>query len=317
MDHLSSFSLQWIRLTLITISLISIILTISLFNQTSQKNETFLLFTGTEAEIKNSLNSSNENISEIEAEFGKIMLMIKDKITIPRFKCAKLRLMGGIWSCGCTEQCISDGYKYVCFDKEFMPHKCNVMSFGIGDDLTFDKAMTLYGCKVIAFDHTDHENSNRKHKSSLHTVTLGIGDKDQYSVFNVSFGKNHENFVINTELLTYSSMLNIFHINPNDVTILKIDIEGYEWRVLKNILNTPNLINGVKQILLEFHLNVISTKQNKTEMLKTAKDVLETLNNLDEIGFKIAHYEENQIRNPFMHFNGNNISLFSEVLYVR
>ena len=45
-------------------------------------------------------------------------------------------------------------FRVICFDPEYAPvaDACLVYSFGVGHEMTFDKSIANYGCKVFAFD---------------------------------------------------------------------------------------------------------------------------------------------------------------------
>ena len=75
------------------------------------------------------------------------------------------------------------GHKWVCLDDLRMaaeggpaPFPCLVYSFGIGNDPSFEYAMTNLGCQVYGYDHTVALNST---VPSFHAFKLGIAASKQ------------------------------------------------------------------------------------------------------------------------------------------
>ena len=52
----------------------------------------------------------------------------------------------------------------------------------------------------------------------------------------------------------YSFSIFIFYFFQGSLTILKIDIESYEWDVVDDILSTEGLFASIPQVLIEWHL---------------------------------------------------------------
>jgi FkbM family methyltransferase len=169
------------------------------------------------------------------------------------------------------------------YDWTFCPVQINknsiVYSFGIGRDISFDLALIEnFGLKVFAFDPTPKSIAwleSQKLPSEFQYFPLGLSDHDGTMEF---FETDGEHAVSYTELkledkkvrqqpiflqvcklLTICSMLNHDHID-----ILKLDIEGSEYRVLPDLLQS-NI--QVDQILVEFHHRFKEIKVAKTRQL--------------------------------------------------
>lgn len=104
-----------------------------------------------------------------------------------------------------------------------------LVSLGIGDNLDFERDISIHVGKILAFDHT------------VDLVTPGIS--------NLTFFKVG---VKAKPTLGFTSLSKI--IEENVLTgdlILKIDIEGWEWEVLESLSSSELLM--FKQIIGEFH----------------------------------------------------------------
>ena len=74
-----------------------------------------------------------------------------------------------------------------------------------------------------------------------------------------------------------------------EMSVLKLDIEGFEFRVLKNILDN-DMIDNIKQFNLEVHS--ISSFDDK-QILEDMKIMLEVWKILQAKGFRIVDYSPN------------------------
>ena len=75
-----------------------------------------------------------------------------------------------------------------------------------------------------------------------------------------------------------------------EMSILKLDIEGYEFRVLPYILNN-DMIDNIKQLTLEVHGDNL---WDYTEpMIKDMKTLLDVWKIMQSKGFRIVNYSPN------------------------
>ena len=135
-----------------------------------------------------------------------------------------------------------DGQKALCVDLQVEPEvNCLVYSFGINNEWSFDEAMEKYGCHIFAFDPSmradDHMHSKR-----IHFYNLGLGAED--------FIRNDS-----WKLKTLSSIYNMLEPLDGDriIDYLKIDIEGDEWSVIPNIIDS-GMLPKIRQMGIEVHL---------------------------------------------------------------
>lgn len=100
-----------------------------------------------------------------------------------------------------------------------------LLSFGIGDNIDFEKDISSYLKQIFMYDGT----------------ITGIENMPSNSVFfnkNIYVAEDIENAIISKEIETNN-------------LILKIDIEGYEWGILNKI--KKETLKLFKQIIIEFH----------------------------------------------------------------
>ncbi len=131
------------------------------------------------------------------------------------------------------------------------------VSLGIGDNYSFDLAISELCKEVWMFDHTIEEPNLKS--SKLKFSKMGVAASVQ------------PNFI------TISRILEDIPLQ-NDI-ILKMDIEGSEWEVLSNILFSD--LGRCKQIVAEFHnLHQIADNQffhlvsNSLEKLNQSHDLI-------------------------------------------
>lgn len=151
---------------------------------------------------------------------------------------------------------------YLC--PNFLDENSIVYSFGIGEDMSFDNAVIKnHNCNVFGFDPTPksvewiktQETSNK-----FQFYDFGISNKN--GIVNFFLPKNtghvsgsldlqiniNENRKINVEVKSLSDIVD--RLGHKHIDVLKMDIEGSEYDVLENILNSKIPIT---QILVEFH----------------------------------------------------------------
>jgi FkbM family methyltransferase len=169
------------------------------------------------------------------------------------------------------------------YDWTFCPVGINresiVYSFGIGRDISFDLALIEnFGLKVFAFDPTPKSVAwleSQKLPSEFQYFPLGLSDHDGVMEFFETGGEEAVSFTelklgeqwdgqqpvfLNVcNLPTICAMLKHDHID-----ILKLDIEGSEYRVIPDLLQSKIHID---QILVEFHHRFKEIKVAKTREL--------------------------------------------------
>jgi len=141
-----------------------------------------------------------------------------------------------------------------------------VYSFGIGEDASWDLGLIgAKGCTIHGFDPTPKslqwvEKHIKEQKFLMHPQALADFDgtldlwlpaiPDHVSAsLRQSSGTSHEKITVPCEKLS-SIMRRLGH---ERVDILKMDIEGAEYAVLRNICAEEGLLARIGVLLVEFH----------------------------------------------------------------
>ena len=151
-----------------------------------------------------------------------------------------------------------------------------VYSFGIGKDISFDmKVMKKHHCKVFGFDPTPVSINWIKEQKipalfSFHEY--GISSKNEMKEFYIPENPKYVSGSMLKENVTIDSVkINVqmksFHqvtteLGHRHVDVLKMDIEGSEYEVLENILESPVTVD---QILVEFHDRLFEGQEYKSK----------------------------------------------------
>ncbi|MFK7777455.1 MAG: FkbM family methyltransferase [Gimesia sp.] len=148
-----------------------------------------------------------------------------------------------------------------CVAEDLLSEKPVVLSFGIGTDISWDLDMiNKYNAEVYAFDPTPISLqwlSKKQLPDNFNVIPLGISDTNGIVKFGlpvnhgVSFSIDHSGVsqrVEKCEVRTFQFMLESLGITKAD--IVKLDIEGTEYKVLEDILSS-NI--SITQVLIEFH----------------------------------------------------------------
>ena len=134
-----------------------------------------------------------------------------------------------------------------------------LFSFGISTNWDFEKDFIYKrDVELIAFDGSINEKfwKDKKLKALEKIKKLSLKDFYQYAYIKYSFNKffSKKNFVskfISNKLpnsMTFKEAINLSKVNED--IFFKIDIEGSEYEILKDIVENQNMIIG---IAIEFH----------------------------------------------------------------
>jgi hypothetical protein len=126
--------------------------------------------------------------------------------------------------------------------------ECNVLSFGIFDDPSFDQSLGSRGCRVDSYDPTINRTTGPSpwagHSSKFYGE--GIGGRDGY---------NHR---LRWNEVSIKTAIKRLQTTPGSsmVDIMKMDIEGSEWAALRVALDDGVFDSPitVKQIVMEVHI---------------------------------------------------------------
>lgn len=147
---------------------------------------------------------------------------------------------------------------------EYIDADSVIYSFGIGEDISFDlAAIDRYGCHVFGFDPTPKSQawlSTQILPKNFIFYPVGIAAEDGEAEFFVPAVDEHVSFSVSpaqqahgsrsikAEVMRLETIISRLAIPSPDV--LKMDIEGFEYDVIRDILNGSL---RPKLILVEFH----------------------------------------------------------------
>ena len=147
-------------------------------------------------------------------------------------------------------------------DKRIIHTTDKIITCGLNDDWEFEKHFLKIkpSCEVLAYDHTVNKEFwiERFKKDILHFFLFKkIRLRKIISIFKyydyINFFKNknkHYELKISNQNLKNKEITIDEVLNGHDNLILKVDIEGDEYSILKQILNNSKKINT---LLIEFH----------------------------------------------------------------
>ncbi len=156
-------------------------------------------------------------------------------------------------------------------------HKNSIVySIGIGENISFDlDIIQNHNCQVFAFDPTPKSINWVKQQgviSNFNFNNYGISDKTGYVDFFLPKNPEHvsgsihnesscvnENSKVSVPMKTLSDITN--ELGHNRIDVLKMDIEGSEYDVIDDILNSKIEIH---QILIEFHDRFFENGKQRT-----------------------------------------------------
>ena len=126
-----------------------------------------------------------------------------------------------------------------------------VLSFGLGDDVSFDEAMiSTYRARVFGFDPTPASLrwlADHGIPASMRVEPIGIAAFDGEQAFAMPAGETRGNFsskqrgdtTVVCQVRRYATILAMLGLRRVDV--LKLDVEGAEYEVIDDLLASPIL----------------------------------------------------------------------------
>lgn len=142
--------------------------------------------------------------------------------------------------------------------------KSIVYSFGIGEDISFDREMIkMHNCQVFGFDPTPKSIDWIKKEqlpSNFSFLEYGIDSRTDFVNFNLPINQDFvSGSTISHKNVDEKNMISVPMKSFGDITkelghthidVLKMDIEGSEYHVIESILSSDVKID---QILIELH----------------------------------------------------------------
>ena len=270
-----------------------LILLLILFLTFHKKNNTIIPNIGKNSNFKNySIDILHNKIgllkmftNNVELEYkGKLKCLLNNPdsefciyhLIAPKKVVGKNRILLGDKSDGC----------YVLLD-DFDNIKI-AYSFGISNNIQFDKALADKGIDVFMYDHTI--NSLPYQNPKFHWKKLGLCGKKTFKT-NL---KNLENLIKENG-----------HTNEENM-ILKMDIEKWEWESLIDV--NEETLNQFKYIAIEYHFDDEKTVQNEYLYYNVLKKISKT--------HQPFYVRCNGDRGYVVNFGNNRICHIMEVSYI-
>ena len=169
-------------------------------------------------------------------------------------------------------------------------NKSVIYSFGIGEDISFDLKLIKEKDVIIhAFDPTPRSwiHVNKINEPRIKLYKYGLSDKDCIKNFYAPKNKDHVSYstyrndqsnesIFDVQFYCLNSIMT--KLNHDHIDLLKLDIEGEEFNVLEDIINSHL---RPKQILVEFH------PEKSSIFIKKHKFLINILKNLD---YSLVHF---------------------------
>jgi FkbM family methyltransferase len=156
-----------------------------------------------------------------------------------------------------------------------------VLSFGLGDDISFDEAIIQYhNARVYGFDPTPTSLAwiaARGTPANMQVVPIGLAAFDGQQSFSIPQDEARGNFSCKQNTGTsvickvkrYRSIVAMLDLDHVDV--LKLDVEGSEYDVIPDVLTSSPL---PVQFLIEFHHRIhnidVSATRRSVDMIRQA-----------------------------------------------
>lgn len=171
-----------------------------------------------------------------------------------------------------------------------------VYSFGIGEDISFDETlMEKYNAEIWAFDPTPKSINWIKKQTideKFHFYGIGLSKTDGIEAFYLPKNKeyvsgsvwqldNLEDTTIDVEMKSFKTILG--QLKHQKIDVLKMDIEGSEYSVMPDILESGVEIG---QICLEMHGYMLKDGKRKN------KELIKLMN---IYGYKICAVKDNAV----------------------
>ncbi|XP_025085904.1 uncharacterized protein LOC112559135 isoform X1 [Pomacea canaliculata] len=220
------------------------------------------------------------------------MLCMENDWSRERYQCQDKRQMGN-WP--------------VCFDKNLIPQSnCLVYSFGIDYDFRFDDAMANIGCTVYSFDPSMLDTPDHKRGDRVFFKRMGISDKDDdHFVPRVDEYVEKRRAVNGWPMRRLQTILDQLGHKKEQLTVLKLDIEGYEWDVTRDLLDS-GILSSVPQFLVEWHLFTDFPPRERVP------DAVDTYFRVSDMGFQL--FSTGVVYSGFN--SANSLRILAEVAYL-
>lgn len=231
-----------------------------------------------------------------------ILIRIKKRLEFIKKKKIRIQINSEKQWFGDSEDVCYGGY----FINPLLVNKRSIIySFGIGLDISFElDLISNFKCPIYCFDPTPRSIAFMKNLNNKHIYFSPIGLSGLNKSVKFYLPQNPDEYVsgseqifshLNLEDFINVDMFKLSEImkknNHSYIDVLKMDIEGSEYEVIKNICEEKLKIN---QIVLEFHHWLSPYKIDNT---------LESIKILNRNGYKIFGISKSGVEISFIKTN--------------
>jgi hypothetical protein len=171
-------------------------------------------------------------------------------------------------------------------------NQCLVYSFGIGNESSFDFAAAADGCEVMMFDPSIGEAEQTIAKN-MRFMPLGLANSEHIAENGWAMG-------------TLDSVVQKAGHSGRSISVLKLDIEGHEWKTLPGLIDSSWFREGkVKQLLIEAHFSQ-----------ERAAEQFAVLGKLESLGYHVFAMDENWRYSDVIQVNGRFVLDCLEISFV-
>jgi len=174
------------------------------------------------------------------------------------------------------------------------PNGALVYSFGVGEDIGFDRAaINTFNCKIHAFDPTPRSIEWLKTQSLpenfiFHQIGIGGSDEEveffppenpDYVSFSISPSSENKNSApVKSKVMRLESI--ITHLKTDIPDAVRMNVEGFEYPFVEDFVKSDIRPH---QLIIEFHHGLYDIQKQQT---------LEAVKKLHEIGYRIFYISD-------------------------
>lgn len=168
---------------------------------------------------------------------------------------------------------------------------CIMYGLGIARDLTFEVAMKQQGCQVYAFDCTSPPYMiQRAQDAGITLYPWCIGEQHAFTADNGYIKESDAQ-----ALTQFKSLPQVMQtLQHSYVSLLKMDIEGFEWGVFESLLANKATI-WPQQLAFELHLEGTNPKAVNPDLVrgKNTAAMHDLFRQLRNVGYRVLYKQLN------------------------
>lgn len=193
----------------------------------------------------------------------------------------------------CSRMTFGNQFAEWTFCPDYLDERSLIYSFGVGEDISFDlELMKHFKLHIHAFDPSPRSIAWLEEQAlpeNFHFYPFGLAARDETVMFSIPDEpgihslkltrslKDQENMEKTIELPVHRLSTILQKLQHERIDVLKMDIEGAEYEVIEDILNSSL---SIKQLLIEFHHRFDHIGTGRTR---------QAISRLNKAGYRIFH----------------------------